>query len=55
MKSLIFVVEDDPDIAELLQFNLDKEGYKVKVESNGEKAYDTILAKPPDLLVLDLN
>jgi phosphate regulon transcriptional regulator PhoB len=55
MKSLIYVVEDDPDIAELLQFNLDKEGYKVKVESNGEKAYDEILARPPDLLVLDLN
>jgi phosphate regulon transcriptional regulator PhoB len=55
MKSYVFIVEDDPDIAELLHFNLDKEGYKVKIESNGEKAYDMILQKPPDLLLLDLN
>jgi DNA-binding response OmpR family regulator len=27
----------------------------VKVESNGEKAYDMIMQKPPDLLILDLN
>jgi phosphate regulon transcriptional regulator PhoB len=55
MKSKIFVVEDDPDIAELLQFNLDKEGYEVKIEADGEKAYDMILNKVPDLLILDLN
>jgi phosphate regulon transcriptional regulator PhoB len=55
MKPYIFIVEDDPDIAELLQFNLDKEGFRVKVESNGEKAYDMIMQKPPDLLILDLN
>lgn len=55
MRNTIFVVEDDEDIAELLQFNLDKEGFKVKLEANGEKAYDEIIAQPPDLLVLDLN
>jgi phosphate regulon transcriptional regulator PhoB len=55
MKYRIFVVEDDPDIAELILFNLDKEGFKVKQESNGEKAYDEIIKNPPDLLILDLN
>lgn len=55
VKSTIFVVEDDPDILEILQFNLDKEGFRVKVETNGEKAFDAIVAHPPDLLVLDLN
>jgi len=54
MKFKIFIVEDDPDIAELLLFNLDKEGFKVKQEFNGEKAYDEIIKNPPDLLILDL-
>ncbi len=55
MKQSIFVAEDDPDILELLQFNLDKEGFKVRLEMNGDKAYDRIISKPPDLLILDLN
>jgi phosphate regulon transcriptional regulator PhoB len=55
MRNTVFVVEDDEDIAELLKFNLDKEGFIVKLEANGEKAYDEIIAQPPDLLVLDLN
>jgi len=55
MKQNIFVVEDDADIAELLYFNLEKEGFKVKTEKNGEKAFDQILNKTPDLLILDLN
>ena len=55
MKYTIFVAEDDPDIAELLQFNLDKEGFKVRQEANGEKAYDAVIKNPPNLLILDLN
>ncbi len=55
MKPTIFVVEDDPDILELLQFNLDKEGFRVKLEKNGEKAFESISANLPDLVVLDLN
>ena len=55
MKHNIYVVEDDTDIAELLYFNLEKEGFKVKTEKNGDKAFDEILKKTPDLLILDLN
>ena len=55
MKQTVFIVEDDPDISEILLFNLDKEGFRVKMEKNGDKAYDAILEKPPDLVILDLN
>jgi len=55
MKQTIYVVEDDSDILELISFNLDKQGYQVKTEKNGQKAFDLILQKPPDLVVLDLN
>lgn len=55
MKTRIYIVEDDPDIAELLDFNLLSSGYETKLESNGRKAYDMIMQDPPDLLILDLN
>jgi len=55
MRQTIYIVEDDSDISEILQFNLDKEGFRVKLEKNGDKAYDAIMEKPPDLLILDLN
>jgi len=55
MKQTIYVVEDDSDISELIGFNLDKHGYQVKTEKNGQKAFDLILQKPPDLVILDLN
>ncbi len=55
MKGHILIVEDDRDIAELLQFNLENEGYRVNLETHGERAYEKIVAEPPDLLILDLN
>ncbi len=55
MKGNIFIVEDDRDIAELLQFNLENEGYRVQLETHGERAFEKIVAEPPDLLILDLN
>jgi phosphate regulon transcriptional regulator PhoB len=55
MKQTIYVVEDDSDISELISFNLEKQGYQVRTEKNGQKAFDLILQKPPDLVVLDLN
>jgi len=54
LKPLVYIVEDDADIAELVQFNLELEGYNVYIESNGDKAYEKIIRKPPDILLLDL-
>lgn len=50
----IFVVEDEPDIAEVLSYNLEKEGYAVRVEHRGDEALQAIRAEPPDLVILDL-
>jgi two-component system phosphate regulon response regulator PhoB len=50
----ILLVEDEPDIAEVLQYNLEKEGFEVQVESRGDTALDRIRAEPPALLILDL-
>lgn len=54
MSSRIFVVEDDPDIAELVCRYLDKAGYLTTHVVSGREAIDAVRAKPPDLMVLDL-
>ena len=49
----ILVVEDEDALATLLQYNLDKEGYRVDVCGDGEEALIRIDEKQPDLVVLD--
>jgi two-component system phosphate regulon response regulator PhoB len=48
------VVEDEAALAELLQYNLEREGFTVEVCSRGDQALEAIRAAPPDLLLLDL-
>jgi len=52
--SKILVVEDDPSIRELLQFNLEREGFEVKTVHDGLKGWEEIESKWPDLIILDL-
>ncbi len=49
----ILVVEDEDSLATLLQYNLDKEGYKVGLAGDGEEAMVMLDEQQPDLLVLD--
>jgi two-component system, OmpR family, phosphate regulon response regulator PhoB len=53
-KSKILIVEDDPDISELLQFNLGKNGYAVFRSENGEEALKLAQKHLPDLILLDI-
>ena len=53
-KYSILVVEDEPDIAELIEFNLKNEGYNVFLASNGEKGIELARKKSPSLILLDL-
>ena len=50
----VLVVDDEPDILDLLDYNLSKEGYKVKTASNGKKAVDMAAKFLPDLILLDI-
>ena len=50
----ILAVDDDPDILELLQYNLEKEGFKVEVEEDGSRAVETSQRFHPDLIILDI-
>jgi two-component system phosphate regulon response regulator PhoB len=53
-KATILVVEDDPDIQELLVYNLGKEGYTVITADNGEKALRLAPTVNADLILLDI-
>lgn len=53
-KDYILVVDDEQHICELLQFNLEKEGFSVKTVQSGKEALMQIKQKKPLLIVLDL-
>jgi two-component system alkaline phosphatase synthesis response regulator PhoP len=53
-KKHIFIVEDEPDIAELLTYNLTREGYEVSVATRGDQALTEIPRKKTSLVLLDL-
>jgi two-component system alkaline phosphatase synthesis response regulator PhoP len=53
-KESILVMEDEEDIAELLKYNLAKEGYRVTVVGSGEEGIKAAQAALPHLVVLDL-
>ena len=50
----ILVVDDEEPIANILEFNLKKEGYDVIVANDGEKAIEFAFNDNPDLILLDL-
>lgn len=50
----ILVVDDDPDIVELLQYNLTREGYDVITADNGKKAIDVAVQAKPDVILMDV-
>jgi DNA-binding NtrC family response regulator len=51
---LILVVDDEPDIRELVSEILEDEGYSVAVAEDGETARRTFAARTPDLVLLDI-
>jgi DNA-binding response OmpR family regulator len=50
----ILVIEDEPDILEVLQYNLGREGYRVSSSRNGEEGLARARKEAPDLILLDL-
>ena len=50
----ILIVDDDPDIIEILTYNLSNEGYNVKSASNGIEALKKAKKFIPDIILLDV-
>lgn len=53
-KKRILVIEDDEDIAELIEYNLVREGFIVKVARSGEEGLSLASSSRPDIVLLDL-
>ncbi|HAH32532.1 MAG TPA: two-component system response regulator [Elusimicrobia bacterium] len=54
MGNKILVVDDDPEISNLVQYTLETLGHQVKLCDNGREVLDTIHSYKPALLVLDV-
>ena len=50
----ILVIEDDGDIQELVQYNLERQGYRVIAAADGETGFKVALTANPDLVLLDI-
>lgn len=54
MEKEIYIVDDEENIREILEYNLVKNGYKVKSFKNGRSFMEYFNVKKPDLVALDL-
>eukprot|EP01136_Pigoraptor_vietnamica_P013178 Opistho-1_new@53913 len=50
----ILLVDDDPDIIELLEYNLQKEGFEIQSALDGVQAVEVAKSFKPDLILLDV-
>lgn len=50
----ILIADDEPDILEIIQFNLQTEGYEVYTAKNGDEALEQAKKHQPDLIILDI-
>ena len=53
-KKKILLVDDEPDLAQLVSLRLQAAGYEVRVAYDGQQAMDEVKKNRPDLIILDL-
>lgn len=54
MREKILIVEDEPDIVKMLEYNLKKEGFRITSASDGREALRRVERDRPDIIILDL-
>jgi two-component system, OmpR family, alkaline phosphatase synthesis response regulator PhoP len=50
----ILIADDEPDILDIISYNLEKEGFEVITAKDGQQALDLSKANRPDLVILDI-
>lgn len=53
-RETILAIEDEPDVLEVMQYNLEQEGFKVLSCEDGDEGLARVREDPPDLVLLDL-
>ncbi|NLN14416.1 MAG: response regulator transcription factor [Tissierellia bacterium] len=54
MSNKILVVDDEKQIADIIKFNLEKEGYTAETANDGQEGIDMVYEWKPDLVILDI-
>lgn len=54
MDKKILIIEDEKSIADIIKFNLTKEGYEIETAYNGKTGLEKALSVKPDLILLDV-
>jgi phosphate regulon transcriptional regulator PhoB len=54
MRQRCVIIEDEPDIVEMVRYNFRKEGFDVESYARGREGLEALRRNPPDLLLLDL-
>ncbi|PIQ82574.1 MAG: diguanylate cyclase response regulator [Candidatus Omnitrophica bacterium CG11_big_fil_rev_8_21_14_0_20_64_10] len=52
-KKKVLVVDDDPDIRDVIRLTLEEEGYEISEAPNGAEGVEQVRQSPPDLILLD--
>lgn len=50
----VLIADDEPDIIEIISYNLTKEGYEIITAKNGMEAFEKTVSFKPDLVILDI-
>ncbi|MDP3665835.1 MAG: response regulator, partial [Sediminibacterium sp.] len=50
----ILIADDEPDILEIVSYNLSKEGYEIYTAKDGNEAIERAKQLHPDLIILDI-
>lgn len=50
----ILIVDDQPEVRELVEVTLRSDDYRILTEANGENAVKTALAEHPDVIIMDV-
>lgn len=54
MQDIVLVVEDEPDVVDLLRYNLGRAGFQVLIATSGDRGLEMAREARPDIIVLDL-
>lgn len=54
MQDTVLIVEDEPDVVDLLRYNLGKSGFEVMIAVSGDRGLELARTKRPDIIILDL-
>ena len=50
----VLIIEDEPNIVEVIRFILSRDGWRVSTHSDGRTAFDKLCLKQPDVVILDV-